>query len=85
MRVTNGLAGFAENELITVEHLQNHLRHELQDESIGIAAGRIAFEGALERAKMALAVSGTVTLELAFADVPHVLFYVADKKNRGAL
>jgi lipid-A-disaccharide synthase len=78
--VGRGLQGFADKDLITVEHLREQLMRRLKHSDIEIASGRDAFEKALGHAKMALAVSGTVTLELAFADVPHILFYVADQK-----
>lgn len=80
LKVRSELDSFSHTDLVTVEHLRDHLQRELNGLQIRIETGREAFERALERAGMALAVSGTVTLELAFADVPHVLFYVADKK-----
>ncbi|AVX04591.1 lipid-A-disaccharide synthase [Maritalea myrionectae] len=80
LTVRDGLEGFSHTDLVTVEHLRDGLQRQLAGTDIQIESGRDAFESALAQAKMALAVSGTVTLELAFADVPHVLFYVADKK-----
>lgn len=80
VEVGYSLNGFDGKELITVEHLREQLTKRLKFRDVEIASGREAFETALSHAKMALAVSGTVTLELAFADVPHILFYVADQK-----
>ncbi|MCF4098552.1 lipid-A-disaccharide synthase [Maritalea mediterranea] len=80
LKVAADLQEFDQIDLATVEHLRSRLIHQLKGHDISVTSGRAAFEAALSRAKMALAVSGTVTLELAFADVPHVLFYVADKK-----
>lgn len=74
------LQQFENADLITVEHLRTRLERQMRNHKISISSGRSSFEQALTHAQMALAVSGTVTLELAFADVPHILFYVADKK-----
>ncbi len=53
----------------------------LGDPAVEIGQGRDQFTAFLERSKMAIAVSGTVTLELGFADVPHVTSYMAEPKQ----
>jgi len=53
----------------------------LNDPDVEIGEGREQFKTLLVRSKMAIAVSGTVTLELGFADVPHVTSYLAEPKQ----
>jgi lipid-A-disaccharide synthase len=53
----------------------------LDSPDISIGEGRQQFGQLVSNAKAAIAVSGTVTLELGFADVPHICMYVAEPKQ----
>ena len=53
----------------------------LNDPTVEVGQGREQFAAFLSQSKIAIAVSGTVTLELGFADVPHVTTYLAEPKQ----
>jgi len=53
----------------------------LNDANVEVAEGRDNFKQFVANAHAAIAVSGTVTLELGFASVPHVCTYLAEPKQ----
>ena len=53
----------------------------LQDTQVEIGEGRATFMQFVANAHAAIAVSGTVTLELGFGDVPHICTYLAEPKQ----
>ncbi len=59
----------------------NLVKRLLQDTDIQIGEGREKFKQFVAGAHAAIAVSGTVTLELGFAGVPHVTTYLAEAKQ----
>jgi lipid-A-disaccharide synthase len=66
--------------LPTLSRLQRQIAQQTKGKDVEITTGRDAFKQALKRGHAAIAVSGTVTLELGCADVPHVMTYLAEPK-----
>ncbi|MGJ8528257.1 lipid-A-disaccharide synthase [Maritalea sp.] len=67
--------------LATVRNLSRNVSEILQDPLVAIGEGRETFKKFVKSAKSAIAVSGTATLEIGFADVPHVTTYLAEPKQ----
>ena len=75
-----GVSGFV---LPTPSRLEHHVRSIVSDwpEKVNVVSGNTAMAEAMGQALAAIAVSGTVTLELALSGVPMVVTYVAEKKQ----
>jgi lipid-A-disaccharide synthase len=73
------LAGLAEAELIlpTLPHLEARIRAMVSASglAVNVVTGEVAKLDAMRRARVAIAASGTVTLELAVAQIPMVTAY----------
>lgn len=66
--------------LPTLERLKRPIAKRTKTIKADVTTGRDAFKTSLSRGHAAIAVSGTVTLELGCADVPHVMTYLAEPK-----
>ena len=67
--------------LATVRNMSRDVSALLRDPAVEIGEGREQFKKFVKRAKSAIAVSGTATLEIGFANVPHVTTYLAEPKQ----
>lgn len=66
--------------LPTLDRLKKPIARQTIGQMVEITTGREAFKASLKRGHAAIAVSGTVTLELGCADIPHVMTYLAEPK-----
>ena len=66
--------------LPTLFRLENAVSKSVSQHQVKVVAGRKEFIRQISTAGAAIAVSGTVTLELGCANIPHVMTYLAEPK-----
>jgi len=66
--------------IATLNGLSGQIRSLLRRSNVDVTEGRMNFLAALQSARTAIAVSGTVTLELGFSGIPHITTYLAEPK-----
>ena len=66
--------------LPTLSRLKDKVQTAISHRQVEVVAARKCFLKELSKAQGAVAVSGTVTLELGCANIPHVMTYLAEPK-----